>query len=244
MAHYNPLQPAGFIDHPGSPFEAAYLLLAGWIHYLTKVLPQVRFSGRVALEAGVVLGLSVGGLHFILSWWPRQKQGEKWRFGWTLKITTVALILFAASITATGIMHQAGWLAGTQKWTEDKSRAISTRELINIKQVGLAIKLFASDYNGKYPESLEELVPDYLPNNQHLFCHEIDGEPPEFLTYVPGFSDSSPPDKIMLISPRLYKGKRAVLLTNLSGSLMKEAEFRTTLQKQKSAENSSADAVD
>ncbi|MES2568472.1 MAG: hypothetical protein V4710_00270 [Verrucomicrobiota bacterium] len=61
---------------PLLPVEAAYLLLAGWIHYLIEVLPRVRFSGQVTLEAGIALGLAVSGLHFILSWWNRQRQGK------------------------------------------------------------------------------------------------------------------------------------------------------------------------
>lgn len=45
---------------------------------------------------------------------------------------------------------------------------VFTRAMSEAKQVGLAAKLYSDDHQGRLPETLRQLIPNYLPNDALL----------------------------------------------------------------------------
>lgn len=223
------------------PFEFVGLLLFGWISYLGRVFPQMTFNPEIAIDAVVAFGLAVFGLHRVLSWWVKQtKDGsERWRFAWTMKISAMVLLLFGTSIAAVGIVHQIAWLCREGKWIELSGRGKQTFELMNLKQVGTAAKLYAMDHQERFPKTLEELVPDYLGDRELLFTRAMDGEPPQMVEYFPGYGERDDAGIVIVASPRPMEGpkgrKRAVIYTDISGVVIPEAQFQEAIQKQRAA---------
>jgi hypothetical protein len=214
------------------------LLLFGWFDYLVQVLPRVRFNTEIALDAVIALALAIFGLHQILRWWKKKQHGDAavWRFGWTTKITAMALLLFATSIAATGIAHQIGWLFRAESLVRDASRGTQIRELSNIKQVAVGLRLFADDHDGNLPRELNELVPDYLPDHSLFFSTAIPNEPPEQILYFPDNQATNPDEIIVVAGPQPTKsGKRAVARRDASASTVSESEFQELMLKQRPA---------
>ena len=222
------------------PLEFILLLFFGWISYLQRVVPQVTFNAEIAFDAAVLLALAIFGLHCVLRWWRKQQPDSpgQWRVAWTLKITAMVLLLFATSIAATGLVHQTGWLLNEKYLVEDGSRSPLTRELSNLKQVALAIRMFAEDHDGKYPDNLDELFPNYLTWRMLLYTRPYHGEPPEPIIYYSGYNDHSPVDSIMLASPHPFgessEARRVIVRVDSSGIVVKESEFQSLIQKQNS----------
>ncbi len=213
-------------------------LLFGWLNYLKNTLPQVRFNPEIALHAALAFVLSIYGLHRILGWWTKRQQlSTPWRLDWTLKIAIMALLLFAVSISATGIIHQIGWLVRTKPLIENRSGSKSTRALSNVKQVDLALRLYRDDHKGKNPKSLDDLVPDYLDSNRLLFSGAFEAdEPPQRMLYFASSVDetSYTSEFIILASPPL-SGKRAILDSDGYGEIVTESKFQTQIQRQQAA---------
>ena len=213
------------------PLEFAGLLLFGWIPYLGRVIPQITFNPEIAFDAVAALGLALFGLHRILRACPLQGGDEpaKWRFGWTLKISVMGLLLFATSIAAVGMVHQIAWLCHEPNLIEMRGRAKQTWELANLKQVSLGLRLFADDHEGRFPKRLDELVPDYVPMYKDLFTRAIDGDPPQPVAYYPGYGTSDSHDLIILASPRPFEGARGrtrtIVHRDSSAEIISESSF-------------------
>ncbi|HEX8373237.1 MAG TPA: hypothetical protein VF585_10685 [Chthoniobacterales bacterium] len=90
------------------------------------------------------------------------------------------------------------------------------------KQIGLACKLYAADHEGIYPETLEQLVPEYLPDAKMLTCELVKGEPGQGYEYLGG-KDTDPADTILLRSKAATRsGKKIFIYSNQSGLIKKE----------------------
>ena len=214
------------------------LLLFGWFDYLREVLPRVRFNAEIAFDAVIALALAIFGLHRILLWWAKKQHGETavWRFGWTTRVTAMALLLFATSIAATGIAHQIGWLFRTEPLLRDANRGTLARELSHTKQVSIALRMFADDHEAKLPRELVELVPDYLPDHWLFFSTAIRNEPPEQILYFPDDQATNPDETIVVAGPQpTASAKRAVARRDMSASIMNESEFQGLMLKQRRA---------
>lgn len=87
--------------------DAAFALLFGWIRFASQVLPKVTVNpAGVGMALGCLVLAAVVGHRFCL--WLRQ--GEPWRWRWTLSGLGGIVVLFAAGMAFTGVAHQAGWL--------------------------------------------------------------------------------------------------------------------------------------
>lgn len=233
---------AAFILLTVLPYEAPMFfvpLLFGWVTYLREVLPRAAFNPEIAIEALVALALAVFGLHRSLLWWARQRHGSsaQWRLGWTIKITSAVLLLFAISIAATGIVHQVGWLFRGEPLIYDASRGRMTKEISNLKQVALGMRVFAEDFEGKCPADLDELVPDYVPTRELFYSSLSVNEPPERILFFPYAGKALPPDWIVLAGPRSTgknKGKRPVSYADATAEIIFESEFQKRIAAQKS----------
>ena len=96
------------------------------------------------------------------------------------------------------------------------------KALAEAKQVGLACKLYAGDHDGKYPATLDELVPKYLTDKTLLVCHLTKGGPNEGYDYAGG-TESGPAGKVLFSSQSITRDhKRVVIHVDGSGELARE----------------------
>ena len=94
-----------FIEVPGH-------LALGWTAYLWRTLPEVRVSFEPLLTGLAALVLAVWLGHRFTQWFigSTGENVPKWPFRSTIAATALLLILFAAAVAMTGIVHQSGWL--------------------------------------------------------------------------------------------------------------------------------------
>ena len=221
------------------PIDFAGLLLFGWIAFLGRVLPQITFNLEIAFDAAIALALALFGLHRILCWWIKQRGDEsaKWRFGWTLKISVMVLLLFAISIAAVGMAHQIAWLCREPRLIYMTGLGKQSAELSNMKQVALALTLFAGDHDGRFPKKLDELIPDYLSNHKLFFTTAMDGDPPQPIIYYTGYNTRDNQATIILASPRPFESAserrtRVVAYVDNSASIILETQYQELIHKQ------------
>jgi hypothetical protein len=96
------------------PFQASYALVAGWVHFLARVLPQITVNANGVLTGVVGLLAFVAGLHLFARWFYAASPDappHRWQFRWTLGLTALVVVMFAAGIATVGTLHQIGWLA-------------------------------------------------------------------------------------------------------------------------------------
>jgi hypothetical protein len=100
--------------------------------------------------------------------------------------------------------------------------AITARAVSDAKQIGLACKMYATDHGHNFPQTLDDLVPDYLPERKYF--HESYGGDDEHgvgFDYFGG-KDTDPPDKVLLRSKITIKyGRRVYVYVDGSAELKK-----------------------
>ncbi len=101
----------------------------------------------------------------------------------------------------------------------------ATKSLAQAKQIGLACKLYASDNDGKFPPTLDALVPMYL-NDKKLFVSPFAPDEPEGYTYHAGLLDSAPAGTVLLedqFAPGVA-GQKVIVHVDDSGEVTKATE--------------------
>jgi hypothetical protein len=136
--------------------QIPYFLFAGWIHYLIRVVPQVRPDPSTVATAIGCFVVIVLGFHWFARWLysARMQDGQpQWSWRWTFRIVAVVVLMFAVGVASVGIVHQTGWLI-----TSEEPIIRNRREAVpriysqqNLKQHGLAIHNFADMHNGQLP---------------------------------------------------------------------------------------------
>jgi Tfp pilus assembly major pilin PilA len=104
------------------------------------------------------------------------------------------------------------------------SRAQGTKELSDMRQVMMAAKMYAIDNDGKFPDSLEQLTPNYISDPNILFTVTSSGR--EQFTYIPGSTEVSPAETIVLVSPVVRRNRRAVATADGAAMLLDEIEYQ------------------
>lgn len=104
----------------GQAFGSLCFNLAfGWMIYLYRVLPQVRFHLSGIVTAIVCVGALAIGLQWFLRWFASQRHEiaagndttpSTWPARRTGALLSLILLMFIAGICAVGISHQTGWL--------------------------------------------------------------------------------------------------------------------------------------
>jgi type II secretory pathway pseudopilin PulG len=103
-----------------------------------------------------------------------------------------------------------------------QDRAAATKCLSNAQQIALSCRLYASDHDGNYPQTLEQLVPDYLPDN-HIFTCPITKDATTVGYEYFGGTDTDPPNKVLLTSKATTRDhKRVVVYVDSSGILKRD----------------------
>lgn len=91
-----------------------------------------------------------------------------------------------------------------------QERGGEIKALNNAKQIATACKLYAVDHGGAFPATLEELVPDILPDRSIFICPYTPAEPMGY-NYYPG-KDTDPATNVLLVSKGMSKRKRRIVV--------------------------------
>lgn len=97
----------------GAPWllEALWTLAAGWFTHVGTVLPEItiNWSGVGILAVGLGLAALLG--HRFCRWlWEGTGHHDPWRARWTFAGLGAIVLMFAAGMAFTGVVHQTGWL--------------------------------------------------------------------------------------------------------------------------------------
>jgi hypothetical protein len=83
----------------------------------------------------------------------------------------------------------------------------------------IACKLYAADHAGRYPESLQQLVPSYIPDAQLIAFPSRDGSRQLEYDYFGG-TETDPPDAVLIRIPPEQPGGSAVIVhADISGAI-------------------------
>lgn len=136
--------------------HAAYLIVAGWIHFLFRVGPEISWNPAMIGSSIFVLVLAIIGLHLVIRHFRKN-----WQLRGTFAFTGLIGVLFAAAIAVTGIVHQSIWLAKGEIVSSGWSGYSLSLNMSNVRQLMLALRTFEED-NGMMPTSIYELYPEYI----------------------------------------------------------------------------------
>ena len=98
----------------------------------------------------------------------------------------------------------------------------ATKSLANAKQIGLACKLYAADNNGKFPPTLDALLPAYM-NDATSFVSPFAPNEPVGYTYHAGLTEKSPAAAVLVedkFAPGVA-GQKVVVHVDDSGEVTK-----------------------
>jgi hypothetical protein len=130
-----------------------------------------------------------------------------------------------------------------------------SRQLSHAHQLALLCKIYAEDYQGRFPKELRELVPDYLPpenSEELLYFAKIPNKPWYFFGsdsawyhaakkkfqkpwhYASGLTEKTPAEWFLIWSPEPYgkTGRRICARCDSSSQIMREEEFRAEMKRQ------------
>ncbi len=192
--------------------EIPFVLLTGWVTFLLKNAKALEVNGELIACGLGALVLATVGLHRLLVW---VRRGKPWKWAWTFSVTSLMMMLFASSVSTTGMIHQMAWMA-REPLTEDYRNYPLTENTSNAKQIFYLLVEFDEEF-GELPESFDALENEDFIKDLSIFQFKPGhGSPPEPWIYLGGkksFSDDIPAlDRPVLISPRPIDGKWIVLL--------------------------------
>jgi type II secretory pathway pseudopilin PulG len=78
-----------------------------------------------------------------------------------------------------------------------QERALVTRSITQAKTIGLALKVYARDHDGRYPARLDDIVPNYLSNKRLLICPLGSSG---YNYFGAGITNDAPPTTVLLTS--------------------------------------------
>ena len=212
---------AGALLHP--PFR----LLVGWFFHLRAVLPNLSWSLEMILCSLGAAALGIAGMQSLM---PRLA-GRAWPWRWTLAWFGLLVMLFATSIAAVGVVHQAAWLLRSP-WFEMGGRSRVIMSASNARQLVAACKLYAADHSGMLPASVAELLRDeIIPDTKILFGRLGEKMPDEMWAYLgAGLRDSDDGELPVVISPSANaRGQRVIACLDGSAGLRDKTQVEAAL---------------
>ena len=141
------------------------------------------------------------------------------------------LCLSIAMFVGVVLIALAGWPGSTQR-----VGGTLVRSMNNVRQIGLVLRLYAKDNDGKLPLLLTALSPDYLYADtlpKLRFCDQDGKTELDWLYYPKANINTLPDATILAAAPRTWrhagKEERIVLHCDISVTRMPEAEFQKQL---------------
>jgi hypothetical protein len=111
-------------------------------------------------------------------------------------------------------------------------KAVAASDMNNLKQVNLALQLYASDQVGEFPTALSELTPKFLPDAGILEFNDHRTHERTPWLYRPGLDITVVGNEILIAAPKTGPdGKRMVGFVDGSVKAISEAEFQTLWNK-------------
>jgi hypothetical protein len=134
--------------------EVVSAVLFGWISFLVRVVPQIKVywpSVAVGVTAIVLFG---AGIHWLGRSWLRRRQTTlgvpvRWKVRWSAAVVLVVFLLFGAGIALVGIVHQMGWLFGSDRplTGEGLKRHLGGNSLNNLRMLDLGMANYHAQYD-------------------------------------------------------------------------------------------------
>ena len=101
---------------------------------------------------------------------------------------------------------------------EVQLRGKQVKSLSNAKQIAIGCKIYATEHNGAFPKTVEELVPEFLPNPSIFVCPLSPAEPMGYEYF--GGKETDPPENVLLVSKAAdRRGRRVVIHVDASGAI-------------------------
>lgn len=85
------------------------------------------------------------------------------------------IAMFTAVIVLAAGCGNSGSTAAGQSVADPGKQACAD----NLKQLGLGLKLYAAEHDGKCPASLEAIFPEYMPDRTRFFCPSANHPTPD-----------------------------------------------------------------
>lgn len=126
------------------PFDVFFAVTLGWAFYLHRVIPEVRVNPAGVATGLVCLVLFAAGTQAFLAWLYGEVCGPeagRWRWKWTGTLVAGVVLMFAAGLAATGVVHQVGWMLASREpmlGGGGMNAARRSQSANNLKQIGLA----------------------------------------------------------------------------------------------------------
>ena len=188
-------------------------LVVGWFYFIRRVLPLVQVNPGLILSSLFSLGLAVWLLHRVVyGFCLKSGTNTQWTFKHTLAVTTLILVLFGSAIAGTGVGHQIAWLK------REPMASYSGQDSLRLSRVGklcILLNEWAEDHDGRYPESLKQLVPSLVDEEdafRSFYWSPWNSQLAETLVYLGGNLTISDPDTLpLIVSPRPFVDGRYLL---------------------------------
>jgi prepilin-type processing-associated H-X9-DG protein len=125
-------------------------LAFGWSAYPARVLPRVTVNWAGVATGLVCLALFTIGLHRTLGWFYGEIQrasglevgGRRpWSARWTASLASLVIVMFLVGISATAVVHEAGWLIASRRslverkieYRDDRGSSVT-----HLREIGMA----------------------------------------------------------------------------------------------------------
>lgn len=164
------------------PVVVTLFLTIGWAAFIWRVVPQLTLRLDLFFSTVVYATVLVIGVHLFLRWLFREiarstneiETPRTWRWRWTLSGFVLIILMFAAGISAIGIVHQTTWLIRSpfRIFMEGGvgERANRVKCASNLRQIGQGIALYANDHHGNYPDDFRPLFLECDVNTEVFTC--------------------------------------------------------------------------
>ena len=86
-------------------------IFVGWVNFIGTVIPGISIDIAGVATFIICLGLAaILGQSFCRWLWKNSGHEEPWKPRWTAAGLAVVVLMFAAGMAFTGVVHQTGWL--------------------------------------------------------------------------------------------------------------------------------------
>ena len=213
----------------------AFTLLFGWVPFLLRVVPQIRWRWGAIGSGAVYAFLLVAGGHSFLRWLYREMRNPisppAWRMRWTLGGFLIIVLMFISGMATIGAAHQTAWLIHSPEGLLKKSpREVANRIKCssNLRRIGEALTIYANTHGHQFPDDLSALLRGEDFASSTFVCPSSNDDPafgattqavaenlstPHHCSYVylgKGLSQPAPSDRVIAYEPLENHQRRGI----------------------------------